>query len=72
VVILTMHDVSLKPAKGPGTGVNAATGQLSLDGTVKTYRYLDDEEAASVQQAEAARKGGKKPPAPAKPAKGGE
>jgi len=72
VVILTMHDVSLKPAKGPGTGVNAATGQLSLDGTVKTYRYLDDEEAATVQQAEAAKKGGKKPPAPAKPAKGGE
>lgn len=41
VVILTMHDVSLKP-QGEGRG------QLMLEGTVKTYRYLDDEEAAGA------------------------
>ncbi|MBN8728012.1 MAG: type 4a pilus biogenesis protein PilO [Xanthomonadales bacterium] len=46
VVILTMHDVSLRPAGGAkgGAGSNA---QLSLEGVVKTYRYLDDEEAAA-------------------------
>jgi type IV pilus assembly protein PilO len=49
VVILTLHDVSLTPkgadkeAKGAATG----TGQLVLQGTVKTYRYLDDEESAA-------------------------
>jgi type IV pilus assembly protein PilO len=40
VVILTMHDVSLKPV-GDGT-----SGQLSLDGTVKTYRYVEEDESA--------------------------
>jgi len=58
VVILTMHDVSLRPN---GSGGNAAPrlapGQLALEGTVKTYRYLDDEEAAEVQRkADAAKK----------------
>jgi type IV pilus assembly protein PilO len=54
VVILTLHDVSLKPkvADKNGTG----NGQLVLQGTVKTYRYLEDDETA----------------APAKPAKGGK
>ena len=45
VVILTMHDVSLHPVKAEA----ARNGQLSLEGTVKTYRYLDDEEAAAIQ-----------------------
>ncbi|MCK9538149.1 type 4a pilus biogenesis protein PilO [Dokdonella sp.] len=56
VVILTMHDVSLRPsgtAKAPGA-------QLSLEGVVKTYRYLDDEEAAAQPAtAHAAGSGGK-------------
>lgn len=60
VVILTMHDVSLRPTK------ETATGQLTLEGTVKTYRYLDDEEAAAMQKAANAAKPGAK--APAKPA----
>jgi type IV pilus assembly protein PilO len=38
VVILTMHDIALKPIE--------ASGPLVLEGTVKTYRYLDDEEQA--------------------------
>ena len=42
VVIMTMHDISLTPRDG-----NEAT--LELEGTVKTYRYLDvDEEAAAA------------------------
>ena len=53
VVILTMHNVSLKP-------VGASLGMLSLEGTVKTYRYVEDDEGGD---------GGKKAPAkPAKPA----
>jgi type IV pilus assembly protein PilO len=79
VVILTMHDVSLKPAKA-ATGAGSASaqalasgGQLLLEGTVKTYRYADDEEAAAAQ---AAAKPGKKGAPPAKkpappPKKGG-
>jgi len=79
VVILTMHDVSLRPIKpaAPATGQAAAPsagGQLSLEGTVKTYRYLDDAETAAVQQAANAAKPGAKPapkPAP-KPATEGK
>jgi len=41
VVIMTMHDIQLKP-RGQGDAT------LVLEGTVKTYRYLDaDEEAAA-------------------------
>ncbi|HEY8585762.1 MAG TPA: type 4a pilus biogenesis protein PilO [Rhodanobacter sp.] len=47
VVILTLHDVSLTP-KTPGKSGGAASGQLVLQGTVKTYRYLDDEESAAA------------------------
>lgn len=73
VVILTMHDVSLKP-KGAtaGTRVSQAQaalmngGTLSLEGTVKTYRYVEDDE--TPEAAEAAGKPGAK--APAKPAGG--
>jgi type IV pilus assembly protein PilO len=59
VVILTMHDIALKPANASG-GIrpNAA---LELAGTVKTYRYLDEEET-KVQEAKTAKpkpKGGK-------------
>lgn len=39
VVILTMHDISLKPL-----GDSVLGGRLLLEGTAKTYRYLDDEE----------------------------
>ena len=37
VVIMTMHDISLQPREG-------SDGTLVLSGTVKTYRYLDEEE----------------------------
>ncbi|MDF3980528.1 type 4a pilus biogenesis protein PilO [Luteibacter sp. PPL201] len=45
VVILTLHDVSLSPKDGDKKG--GSSGQLILQGTVKTYRYLDDDETAA-------------------------
>jgi type IV pilus assembly protein PilO len=69
VVILTMHDISLKPRdlKGRITDNSA----LELSGTVKTYRYLDEEETAEQEKkaAEAAKAaGGATPPATPAPA----
>jgi type IV pilus assembly protein PilO len=42
VVILTMHNVSLTPVAGPN---GTSTGQLVLEGTVKTYRYVEEDES---------------------------
>ncbi|MBB6241319.1 type 4a pilus biogenesis protein PilO [Rhodanobacter sp. MP1X3] len=50
VVILTLHDVSLTPKAASKGGV-ASDGQLVLQGTVKTYRYLDDEESSTTIKA---------------------
>lgn len=49
VVILTMHDISLKPA------ANDKTGRLLLEGTARTYRYVEDEETAAGAPATPAR-----------------
>lgn len=49
VVILTMHDINLKP-KDPKTGITARNGALELSGTVKTYRYLDDLEMEAQEK----------------------
>jgi type IV pilus assembly protein PilO len=46
VVILTMHDISLRRANERDVGARAGDGRLVLEGTVKTYRYIDEEEAA--------------------------
>jgi type IV pilus assembly protein PilO len=51
VVILTMHDISLRRANERDIGATTNDGRLILEGTVKTYRYIDEEEAA--QRAEA-------------------
>jgi type IV pilus assembly protein PilO len=49
VVILTMHDVSLTPLNPPAKGAEPASNQLLvLQGTVKTYRYLDDSETGDT------------------------
>ncbi len=39
VVIMTMHDISLKPRDDKRAG-----GALVLEGTIKTYRYLEEDE----------------------------
>ncbi len=51
VVILTMHDIALRRANERDVGANAGDGRLILEGTVKTYRYIDEEEA--IERAEA-------------------
>ncbi|MGV8941986.1 MAG: type 4a pilus biogenesis protein PilO [Lysobacter sp.] len=59
VVIMTMHDISLKPrGKDKDSGITA-NAPLELAGTVKTYRYLDEEEMAEQNKpAETGKKGG--------------
>ena len=63
VVILTMHDVSLRPSADKSGKPGSATGTLTLEGTVKTYRYMDSEEIAEFEDANAPKgvkaKGGK-------------
>ena len=50
VVILTMHDISLRRAAKSDVG---GDGRLILEGSVRTYRYIDEEEAAELaEQAE--------------------
>jgi type IV pilus assembly protein PilO len=53
VVILTMHDVSLRPTTGKSAGASttAGGGTLTLEGTVKTYRYMDNDEITDFEQA---------------------
>ncbi len=63
VVIMTMHDISLQPKKtkdNPNARIGANSA-LELAGTVKTYRYLDEDEAAQSEAAAdaAAKKEGK-------------
>jgi type IV pilus assembly protein PilO len=45
VVILTMHDISLTRAGAGQSRFGNSEGRLILEGRVKTYRYVDDEEA---------------------------
>ena len=44
--IVTLHDIEIVPA-----GKGAATGDLTLNVTAKTYRYLDEEEQAEESAA---------------------
>ena len=60
VVILTMHDVSLHPTQAVGANAPPPGGQLTMEGTVKTYRYLGDEETTAATSSKPAKgKGGK-------------
>ncbi len=60
VVIMTMHDISLRPkaaSKKASLTLNSGitlNSDLELAGTVKTYRYLDEDEAAEQEKAAAA------------------
>ena len=55
VVILTMHDISLRPKYPTRAGIRRDI-PLVLSGTVKTYRYLDEKEPGAVK----VKKGGDK------------
>lgn len=46
VVILTMHDISLRRSEANQSLYGNAEGRLVLEGRVKTYRYVDEEELA--------------------------
>jgi len=59
VVILTLHDVSLTPKNVDAKGAPVANGQLVLQGTVKTYRYLEEDESAEAKAANAKSVNGK-------------
>lgn len=58
VVILTMHDVSLHAAQSGGKDAPPPGGQLTLEGTVQTYRYLGDEEPNGKNGKAQAKQGG--------------
>jgi type IV pilus assembly protein PilO len=60
--IVTLHDIEITPAGG--RNASAETGDLVLNVTAKTYRYLDDEEQAPDEgKGKKDRKGKKKPAA---------
>ncbi|MEO6077069.1 MAG: type 4a pilus biogenesis protein PilO [Dokdonella sp.] len=66
VVILTLHDVSFLPVVATAASnapAGAKRGDLFLEGTVKTYRYLEDDEVAAL-----APPPGTTPPPPPPPA----
>jgi len=46
VVILTMHDISLRRAAANQSIYGDSEGRLILEGRVKTYRYVDEDEVA--------------------------
>jgi len=50
VVILTMHDISLRRAEARDVGASGGDGRLILEGIVKTYRYIDEDEANARNQ----------------------
>jgi len=50
VVILTMHDISLKRASANQSRYGDSEGRLILEGTVKTYRYVEEDEVARTPE----------------------
>lgn len=62
VVIMTMHDISLRARNADNNPLGAISpnSNLELAGTVKTYRYLDEEEAAEQEAAAAPPAGGER------------
>jgi type IV pilus assembly protein PilO len=61
--IVTLHDIEITPAGGRNNRSIAPAGDLVLNVTAKTYRYLDEEEQAPVDKGKKDRKGKKKPAA---------
>jgi type IV pilus assembly protein PilO len=42
--IVTLHDIEITPQTGPGAQSGGPSGDLTLNVTAKTYRYLDEDE----------------------------
>jgi type IV pilus assembly protein PilO len=68
VVIMTMHNIELTPRGEPGGDKKKLVGigpnsTLELKGTVKTYRYRDEEETAADASAAASAAPGAPPAA---------
>jgi len=59
--IVTLHDIEITPA-GQVRGAAADPNSLTLNVTAKTYRYLDEEEQAKVDDGAKGKKGAKKKP----------
>jgi len=59
--IVTLHDIEIVPAGAVRGGGGGVPGDLTLNVTAKTYRYLDDEEQAPPNAGD--QKGKKKPAA---------
>jgi len=53
VVILTMHDISLRRAEANQSRFGNSEGRLILEGRVNTYRYVDEEEVAQREAEQA-------------------
>jgi len=51
--IVTLHDLSITP---PGKDKDASSGNLVMEATARTYRYLDPAEVAEVRRAADAKK----------------
>ena len=68
VVILTMHDVALKPLDAKA----GAAGELSLEGTVTTYRSVEEDEADAASGGKSPTPGKPGAPAPTPAAQGGK
>ena len=59
--IVTLHDIEIVPATKDTRIAGGAPGDLTLNVTAKTYRYLDEEEQAEVDDEQpGAQKGAKK------------
>ena len=50
---MTLHDLSITP---PGKDKDASSGNLVMEATARTYRYLDPAEVAEVRRAADAKK----------------
>ena len=55
--IVTLHDISIAPAGG---GRDASPGQLVMELTAKTYRYLEEEEMPKPAAQTTGRQGGRR------------
>jgi type IV pilus assembly protein PilO len=61
--IVTLHDVEIVPAGRDARAGAGTTGELTLNVTAKTYRYLDEEEQEPEGDAQKGTQKGKKPAA---------